>query len=151
MLRMLLLTVHGPKGWDDLRGDDGTFLAKAIELGLVESSRIWVKTIAEAFDSMPGFGRRFNWLATLFANNRIHDPMDVLDQVLRDRHEWLRPARMRNSSLPDVMQYVLRRLEFVFRLQNVRHMDDHTCCESLGLQAPEGFAMTDQDILDVII
>jgi hypothetical protein len=150
-LRLLLLHVRGPTGWDDLRGADGTWKSKAVQLGLLEDHMIWVRTILEAFESMPGFGRRLNWLATLFANNNIQDAQLVLNDVLDSQHQWLRPRTMLNSPIDAVRQYVLHRLEYVFRLQNVSHLNHPTCCEALGLDAPINFQMSENDVLDVKI
>lgn len=149
---MVLLHVHGPMGWDDLKGRDGTFVGKAKELGLIEDPVMWYDTIIEAFGSIPGFGKKFGWLAALFANANIPDAQEVLDRVLADRRKFLHPANMQND--PDVRrarQYVLTRLEYIFRLMNVQHADGQTCCEFLGLEAPRNFDMNDNDVLDVII
>lgn len=147
---MLLLHVKGPMGYDDLRGQDGSFRGKAQELGLIEDHMMWVDTIIEAFGTIPGFGRRFGFLGVLFARNAIPNAQLVLDMVLANSQDFLKPRNMNFAGPADVRKYVLQRLEYIFRVQNVHHEDGQTCCEALGLQAPPNFALTEDQLLDSI-
>uniref|UniRef100_A0A183C4Z0 ATP-dependent DNA helicase n=1 Tax=Globodera pallida TaxID=36090 RepID=A0A183C4Z0_GLOPA len=147
-LRMLLLHVHGPTGWHDLYAGQTTFVDAAKAMGLLEDSTLWVDTILEALSGLPTFRRRINWTAVLFANSGILDATSVLDRVLLDSRRLLTPRAMLHQNLDAVRQYVLSRMELVFRLHGVDPASFNSCCERLGLPAPLGFAMPNEDIIE---
>uniref|UniRef100_A0A914HAT8 ATP-dependent DNA helicase n=1 Tax=Globodera rostochiensis TaxID=31243 RepID=A0A914HAT8_GLORO len=147
-LRMLLLHVHGPTGWHDLYAGQTTFVDAAKAMGLLEDSSLWVDTILEALSGLPTFRRRINWTAVLFANSGILDASSVLDRVLLDSRRLLTPRAMLYQDLDVVRQYVLCRMELVFRLHGVDPASFNSCCERLGLPAPLGFVMPNEDIIE---
>uniref|UniRef100_A0A183C0L1 ATP-dependent DNA helicase n=1 Tax=Globodera pallida TaxID=36090 RepID=A0A183C0L1_GLOPA len=147
-LRMLLLHVHGPTGWHDLYAGQTTFVDAAKAMGLLEDSALWVDTILEALSGLPTFRRRINWTAVLFANSGILDASSVLDHVLLDSRRLLTPRAMLHQALDVVRQYVLCRMELVFRLHGVDPSSFNSCCERLGLPAPLGFVMPNEDIIE---
>uniref|UniRef100_A0A183C4Y9 ATP-dependent DNA helicase n=1 Tax=Globodera pallida TaxID=36090 RepID=A0A183C4Y9_GLOPA len=147
-LRMLLLHVRGPTGWDVLYDGHATFVEAARAMGLLEDSSIWVNTILEALSGLPTFRRRLNWTAVLFANSGILDASSVLDRVLLDSRRLLTPRAMRQHGLEANRQYVLFRMELVFRLHGVVPGNFNSCCERLGLPAPVGFVMPPEDIIE---
>uniref|UniRef100_A0A183BU62 ATP-dependent DNA helicase n=1 Tax=Globodera pallida TaxID=36090 RepID=A0A183BU62_GLOPA len=147
-LRMLLLHVRGPTGWTALYAGHATFVDAAKAMGLLEDSSIWVKTILEALSGLPTFRRRLNWTAVLFANSAILDASTVLDRVLMDSRRLLTPRAMLQHGLEAVRQYVLFRMELVFRLHGIVPGNFNSCCERLGLPAPVGFVMPTEDIIE---
>uniref|UniRef100_A0A183CJY4 ATP-dependent DNA helicase n=1 Tax=Globodera pallida TaxID=36090 RepID=A0A183CJY4_GLOPA len=147
-LRMLLLHVHGPTGWHALYAGQTTFVDAAKAMGLLEDSALWVDTILEALSGLPTFRRRINWTAVLFANSGILDASSVLDRVLLDARRLLTPRAMLQQDLDVVRQYVLCRMELVFRLHGVDPASFNSCCERLGLPAPLGFVMPNEDIIE---
>uniref|UniRef100_A0A183CMG6 ATP-dependent DNA helicase n=1 Tax=Globodera pallida TaxID=36090 RepID=A0A183CMG6_GLOPA len=147
-LRMLLLHVRGPTGWDDLYAGHATFVEAARAIGLLEDSSIWVNTILEALSGLPTFRRRLNWTAVLFANSGILDASSVLDRVLLDSRRFLTPRAQLQHDLEAVRQYVLFRMEMVFRLHGVVPGNFNSCCERLGLPAPVDFVMPAEDIIE---
>uniref|UniRef100_A0A183CCM3 ATP-dependent DNA helicase n=1 Tax=Globodera pallida TaxID=36090 RepID=A0A183CCM3_GLOPA len=147
-LRMLLLHVHGPTGWHDLYAGQTTFVDAAKTMGLLEDSALWVDTILEALSGLPTFRRRINWTAVLFANSGILDASSVLDRVLLESRRLLTPRAMLHQDLDVVRQYVLCRMELVFRLHGVDPSSFNSCCERLGLPAPLGFVMPNEDIIE---
>uniref|UniRef100_A0A183BU64 ATP-dependent DNA helicase n=1 Tax=Globodera pallida TaxID=36090 RepID=A0A183BU64_GLOPA len=147
-LRMLLLHVRGPTGWDVLYAGHATFVEAARAMGLLEDSSIWVNTILEALSGLPTFRRRLNWTAVLFANTGILDASSVLDRVLLDSRRLLTPRAMLQHGHEANRQYVLFRMELVFRLHGVVPGNFNSCCERLGLPAPVGFVMPPEDIIE---
>uniref|UniRef100_A0A183BLD2 ATP-dependent DNA helicase n=1 Tax=Globodera pallida TaxID=36090 RepID=A0A183BLD2_GLOPA len=147
-LRMLLLHVRGPTSWGDLYAGHATFVEAARAMGLLEDSSIWVNTILEALSGLPTFRRRLNWTAVLFANSAILDASTVLDRVLMDSRRLLTPRAMLQHGIERVRQYVLFRMELVFRLHGVVPGNYNSCCERLGLPAPVGFVMPPEDIIE---
>uniref|UniRef100_A0A914H992 Helitron helicase-like domain-containing protein n=1 Tax=Globodera rostochiensis TaxID=31243 RepID=A0A914H992_GLORO len=147
-LRMLLLHVRGPTGWGDLYAGHATFVEAARAMGLLEDSSIWVNTILEALSGLPTFRRRLNWTAVLLANSGLLDASSVLDRVLLDSRRLLTPRAMLQHDLEAVRQYVLFRMELVFRLHGVVPGNFNSCCERLGLPAPVGFVMPAEDIIE---
>uniref|UniRef100_A0A183CC21 ATP-dependent DNA helicase n=1 Tax=Globodera pallida TaxID=36090 RepID=A0A183CC21_GLOPA len=147
-LRMLLLHVRGPTSWSDLYAGHATFIEAAKAMGLLEDSSIWVNTILEALSGLPTFRRRLNWTAVLFANSAVLDASSVLDRLLLDSRRLLTPRAMLQQDLDVVRQYVLFRMELVFRLHGVVHGTFNSCCERLGLPHPVGFVMPPEDIIE---
>uniref|UniRef100_A0A183CD57 ATP-dependent DNA helicase n=1 Tax=Globodera pallida TaxID=36090 RepID=A0A183CD57_GLOPA len=147
-LRMLLLHVRGPTCWGDLYAGHSTFVEAARALGLLEDSSIWINTILEALSGLPTFRRRLNWTAVLLANSGLLEASFVLDQVLLDSRRLLTPRAMLQHDLEAVRQYVLFRMELVFRLHGVVPGNYNSCCERLGLPAPVGFVMPPEDIIE---
>uniref|UniRef100_A0A183CR86 ATP-dependent DNA helicase n=1 Tax=Globodera pallida TaxID=36090 RepID=A0A183CR86_GLOPA len=145
---MLLLHVRGPTGWQDLYAGHQTFVDAAKALGLIEDSTIWVNTILEALSGLPTFRRRLNWVAVLFATAGILDASSVLDRVLQDSRSLLTPRAMLHQGLDVVRQYVLTRMELVFRLHGVDPGTFKSSCERLGLPNPIGFIMPNEDIIE---
>lgn len=135
-------------GWEDVTGPDGKSLTKAKELGLIENPAMWEDTIIEAFNNIRSFGKRFGWIAALFSKAGIMDAREVLDRVLAHDNKYLHPTSLQNNPAA-AKQYVLTRLEYLFRLMNVAHGLDQTCCEALGLEAPDNFDMSNDEILNV--
>lgn len=145
-LRMLLLRVPGPTGWDDLRGapPNNTFVQGAIDRQMIEDPQMWVDTIIEAFDGMRGLRRCINWISTLFASTQMMNIKEVFQKVLDHQKAYLTPGHMLHSSKEDIKNYVLTRMEWVFRIQGVPHEDGMTCCEWLGLDPPANFHVQDE-------
>uniref|UniRef100_A0A183C837 Helitron_like_N domain-containing protein n=1 Tax=Globodera pallida TaxID=36090 RepID=A0A183C837_GLOPA len=127
-LRMLLLHVHGPTGWGDL---------------ILQLGQHHLEPFLD-FNLSP----RLNWTAVLFANSAILDASSVLDRVLVDSRRLLTPRAMLQHGLEAVRQYVLVRMELVFRLHGVVPGNYNSCCERLGLPAPVGFVMPPEDIIE---
>lgn len=151
---MLVMHIPGPTSWEYLRTVNGvvypTFAEAAKERGLIANSTYWVQTILEAISRMTSFRRRINWTAILFAHNSIIDAADVLRQVVEESRAFLTPRRMRSRCTDDIINYLLRRFEYIFRLQSLDPGSFESCCQRLGLGHPDGLAFDDEDLIDVI-
>ena len=117
---------------------------------MIEDPQMWVDTIIEAFDGMRGLRRCINWISTLFASTQVMNIKEVFQKVLDHQKAYLTPGHMLHSSKEDIKNYVLERMEWVFRIQGVPHEDGMTCCEWLGLDPPANFHVNLQDEIEAI-
>ncbi|KAL3110848.1 hypothetical protein niasHT_014785 [Heterodera trifolii] len=160
-IRLLLLVVEDPTGWEDLRRHNGivypTFVEAAQARGLLNDNELWMRTIREAFATKKRPKQCIRWLAVFFATANLSKPTDLFDYVMEISNTWLTVPALNNAS-PDVKrQYVLRALEW-FLLANDVHPDSdqredgtfETACEKIGLPRPDEVQLSKDDYLQLM-
>uniref|UniRef100_A0A183BNP0 ATP-dependent DNA helicase n=1 Tax=Globodera pallida TaxID=36090 RepID=A0A183BNP0_GLOPA len=159
-IRLLLLVVEDPTGWEDLRRHAGvvypTFLTAAQARGLLSDNELWKRTIREAFDTKKTAKKCIRWLAVFFATANLTKPTELLEYVMEIADQWLTVPRLTNTSLDAKQQYVLRSLEWFLLANGVRPCPDkradetyESACEHIGLPRPEGVALSKDDYLQL--
>lgn len=126
--------------------------------GLISDNAIWENIALEAFGIKRSLYQRLNWLAVFLLTARISDSAALLDDIIRNKNDWLIQTSVSGKSLHEKRQYVLQKLEWFLRV-NGAQPDDleredgsfETACESIGLPRPDHFTITNQDKHDVII
>jgi len=161
-IRLLLLKVEDPRGWDDLKTFNGivydSFVDAARARGLLKDMKLWKDTVEEAFRSIGTVQKRIRWLAMFFASTNLTEPNKMLDTILGLPDAWMAPTSLVGKSLNDRRQFVLRAMEWYLRANGVRpdevEREDGTwesACEHIGLMRPEGINVTPDLLYDVII
>ncbi|KAL3092867.1 hypothetical protein niasHT_030056 [Heterodera trifolii] len=152
-IRLLLLVVPDPKGWESLRTVNGnifpTFVGAAENRGLLTDEDLWMKTIDDAFRTKKSIRQRIRWLAVFFATANLACPCKILDKVLVHADKWLVKTRVAKASPEEQKQYVLHAME-LFLLANgitpgLEPREDGTyesACEHTGLPRPQGLVLS---------
>ncbi|KAL3084144.1 hypothetical protein niasHS_008613 [Heterodera schachtii] len=83
-IRLLLLVVCDPTGWEALRTHDGivygSFIEAAKARGLLSDNDLWMNTITDAFQTKKSIRQRIRWLAISMQNK---DVLEFVDRLLR--------------------------------------------------------------------
>ncbi|KAL3096906.1 hypothetical protein niasHT_028962 [Heterodera trifolii] len=157
-IRLLLLVVPDPKGWESLRTVNGkvfpTFVAAAEERGLLTDEDLWMKTIDDAFRMKKSIRQRIRWLAVFFATANLACPCKILDKVLVHADKWLVKTSVEKASAEEQKQYVLHAMEW-FLLANGITPDSEpredgtyeSACEHIGLPRPQGLVLTKETFM----
>ncbi|KAL3073431.1 hypothetical protein niasHT_038569 [Heterodera trifolii] len=152
-IRLLLLVVLDPKGWESLRTVDGkvfpTFVEAAGERRLLTDEDLWMKTIDDAFRTKKTIRQRIRWLAVFFATANLASPCTILDKILATPDKWLLNTSVARASAEEQNQYVLNAMEW-FLLANgitpdLDPREDGTyesACEHIGLPRPKGLVLS---------
>ncbi|KAL3121183.1 hypothetical protein niasHT_006212 [Heterodera trifolii] len=160
-IRLLLLVVEDPTGWEDLRRHNGTvhrtFVEAAQSRGLLNDNELWMRTIREAFATKKRPKQCIRWLAVFFATANLSKPMDLFDYVMEISNTWLTVWSLNNATPEAKRQYVLRALEW-FLLANGVHPDAderedgtfQSACEKIGLPRPDGVQLTKDDYIQLV-
>ncbi|KAL3072091.1 hypothetical protein niasHT_036318 [Heterodera trifolii] len=157
-IRLLLLVVCDPAGWEALRTHDGivhgSFIEAAKARGLLSDNDLWMNTIMEAFQTKKSIRQRIRWLAVFFATANLSSPTTILDSILKDADNWLVNTSVAKASADDQKQYVLRAMEW-FLLANGITPDSEpredgsfeSACEHIGLPRPLGLVITKETFM----
>ncbi|KAL3096458.1 hypothetical protein niasHS_004420 [Heterodera schachtii] len=160
-IRLLLLVVEDPTGWEDLRRHNGivyrTFVEAAQARGLLNDNELWMRTIREAFATKKRPKQCIRWLAVFFATANLSKPTALFDYVMEISNTWLTVPSLNNASPDAKRQYVLHALEW-FLLANDVHPDSdqredgtfETACEKIGLPRPDGVQLSKDDYLQLM-
>ncbi|KAL3075367.1 hypothetical protein niasHT_033597 [Heterodera trifolii] len=152
-IRLLLLVVPDPKGWESLRTVNGnifpTFVAAAENRGLLTDEDLWMKTIDDAFRMKKSIRQRIRWLAVFFATANLASPCTILDKILITPDKWLLKTSVAKASPEEQKQYVLHAMEW-FLLANGITPDSEpredgtyeSACEHIGLPRPQGLVLS---------
>jgi hypothetical protein len=154
------VTVTDPTSFPHLRTINGqpiSFVEAARARGLLEDNALWLRTVEEAFNDKTTIRRRIRWLAMFLSTANLTNPTEILDAVLRMKHDWLVNTRVARESHEVKRQYVLRNIEWFLRANGIRPdempRDDDTfesCCEHIGLPRPDGLEI-DSTLIDNVI
>ena len=90
-LRLLLLHVHGPTSFPNIKQGKLTFVAAAEHLGLIENPAMWIRTIDESFGELRSIRKRYFWLAQLIATSTIPGIVAVMKHVVNQKDYPLIP------------------------------------------------------------
>ncbi|KAL3098132.1 hypothetical protein niasHT_028612 [Heterodera trifolii] len=157
-IRLLLLVVPDPKGWESLRTVNGnvfpTFVAAANDRGLLTDEDLWMKTIGDAFRIKKSIRQRIRWLAMFFATANLASPCKILDKILVTADKWLLKTSVAKASPEEQKQYVLHAMEW-FLLANGITPDSgpredgtyESACEHIGLPRPRGLVLTKETFM----
>jgi hypothetical protein len=130
----LLLEVQGPTCWEDLRTVNGqlypTFYEAAVAQNLMAGEDMWARTVRDAMLQYRQLRQRIYWFGNFLMRVQPPEPM----QLIQNNLQFLAPPQFQTSSQhAAAMNYILKRLEMLFRRSGLVATNQNSAGTILGL------------------
>jgi hypothetical protein len=128
------LVVKSPTCWEDLRTHEGqlfsTFHDAAVARSLVEGEDLWVRTVHDAMIQYRHLRQRIYWLSNFLMQIHPQNPMQLIQNNL---HHLVPPRLATPSQENAAIDFILKKLEMLFRRSGLVSTRDHSAGNILGL------------------